>query len=285
MAFNYMDTLDTSDAARVAQEHADGKIGATINSQKFGSWNADRNRKIYETEDIKNPELKKYVDTMREYIARDDYINHVRKCISTGSMTFYSDDIDALKKEAITYKSKAQEQLNNVNINALDNSDFLRFSDVQCNANNIAENLKAKTEMSATLRATVGNLDPNQTATVLNRLSPKAQKNFMTNVEALYPDAIPDKNEIAKNTEEAINKLLNEKPRPDFTDPMKIKDCISSITNDVHIVNVKNAAAKQFEDKNTATKSSKHNTSRYDVSALTYGTLTNDKTDLDFGNF
>lgn len=292
---NYeMDAIDTASAAKIIKDNPNIDLDAKAGEDKFSAWNASRDRSVYETDNVQNPDLKKYIESMREYIARDDYMKHVDKSANAarrennfGKASGYWNDelnIPSINKEAETFKKQAQEALSKIDVNTLSTNDFMKLGDVQCNANNIADNLKSKAVDTATLRATIGNLSDDQTATIMNRLSAKAQRNFMHNAEVLYPEAIPSKEDMQRNAEEAITKLLDEKPRPDFTKPANIKDCMAALSNDIHRAHVGTEAMSRDRDMNKETPTSKpqYNTSRYDVNALAYGTLNNEKTGLDF---
>lgn len=293
--YSMMDAIDTSSADKILKDNPLADLDAKAGSNKFTAWNNERDASIYDTSEVQDENVKAYIDAMRNKIARDDYVKHVGDSArgaflngELGKSTGYwadSQSMPDIRKEAKEYGEQAKDILKNIDVNTLNANDYLKLADVQCNANNIASNLKDKAVKTATLRATIDNLAPQQTADVMSRLSPKAQDNFLKNASQLYPESIPNEAEMQQNADRAIQNIVDSRPRPDFTDISNVKGCISQATYEVQRSRMMDVASERNTEISKNAPSKTPSTKRFDamdINALAYGTVNKEGTGLDF---
>lgn len=299
---NYsMESINTASADEILQKNPFADLDARPGAKSFTAWNSNRDASIYDTADVQNEDVKACIEAVREKTARTDYANLVAKnahgaCLNgeLGKSTGYWQDskyLPDLRKEAKEYGDKANELLKNIDVDSLSSSDYKKLADVMINSQNLGNNLEDSVRTSTTLRNVINNMAPQQTAEVMNLMPEKAKKNFLKNAYELYPEAMPNEEQLAHDTDKALQNIINNKPRPDFTEASNIRGCISQATYDVHMSHLKAMMFDKNAEMNSETPTTRQqvNANRFDkplnaedVNKLAYGKLNNEKTGLDF---
>lgn len=288
-----MDTISTKDAEKLINDNPDMNLDTKAGSKnEFSAWNAARDRSVYETDNIQNPDLKRYIDSMREYIARNDYENHTTKSAKAASFGAKPSgywgaeaNIPEIHKEAEEYKKQAKEILGKLDLESLSPNDYKAYVNVQVNSNNLGNNVQESAERAATIQTVVQKLPPESISRLIVNMPLKVQDNFIKEANEAYPQVMPTKEDMNTYASEMVQNIVDRKPRPDFTDVKNIKLCLSDEATNVYRNRTAAMSAERDAEMNKETATTKHqlNTSRFDINPTSYSASNKESTGPNFG--
>ena len=219
---------------------------------------AGRDKSTYDISDVADENAADYINNMKLAAQNSDLATNLKLSQKYARTTYFDDPQEIAKAEAASERAKAHaaENLSQINLDTLSNSDYEKMLNATINSADPKgiNTLDAACERSAILRHAIGELDDKSLHAVLNSQNPKFQAEIIETIKEQHPEALPSEEQLNAYKKDIKEALIDGKPRPELTDMKSINANISAKTSEIYNDHVEAAINEQTAQKAAATR-------------------------------